>query len=132
MNVAICCYDSKNIKMEFGSSGRPLIQISGHQTLTHTGNKFPLGIITRKERVFSSKVIPCKPGDQFYIFTDGFSDQFGGEHNEKLTRQGLVDSIYMNRKRTLERQGEELLVFFNTWKGDEAQIDDACMIGVRV
>ena len=132
MNVAICCYDFKQIKMEFGSSGRPLLQFSGDKVETHTGDKFPVGLITRKERKFQTKVIPCKPGDQFYIFTDGFSDQFGGKNGDKLARQGLVDAVFANRKRPFERQEEELMSFFNNWKGDNPQLDDVCMIGARV
>ncbi|MBL4653000.1 MAG: tetratricopeptide repeat protein [Flavobacteriales bacterium] len=132
MNVAICCYDSKQIKMEFGSSGRPLLQFSGDKVETHSGDKFPIGLITRKVRKFKTKVIPCKPGDHFYIFTDGFSDQFGGEGAKKLAREGLIDAVFANRKRPFDRQEEELLSFFNAWKGDNRQLDDVCMIGVRV
>jgi serine phosphatase RsbU (regulator of sigma subunit) len=132
MNVAICCYDSIQIRMEFGSSGRPLLQLSGDEVETYSGDKFPIGLITRKERSFKTKVIPCKPGDQFYIFTDGFSDQFGGERADKMARQGLIEAVFTNRKRPFDRQEEELLSFFNTWKGDNPQLDDVCMIGARI
>ncbi|MBN4072535.1 SpoIIE family protein phosphatase, partial [Crocinitomix catalasitica] len=71
-------------------------------------------------------------GDTFYLFSDGYTDQFGGDNVKKFNRKrfrNLLMSIYEFK---MKKQGKELALSFNSWKGKHEQIDDVCVIGVRV
>ena len=132
LNIAICSIEDNQNKLYFSSSGRPLIHISEDNIEEITGSKFPIGMVTRKERIFETKVIDFKSDDLFYIFTDGITDQFNGVNNEKLTRDGLIDQLNSIKANSLKVQHQLLIDFFNKWKSNSPQIDDVCMIGVRV
>jgi serine phosphatase RsbU (regulator of sigma subunit) len=71
-------------------------------------------------------------GDSFYIFTDGFSDQFGGEKGKKFKTANFKKLIVKVQNQAIEKQGESLNNMFEEWKSDFEQLDDVCVIGVRI
>ena len=66
------------------------------------------------------------------MFTDGYQDQFGGEKGKKFKTSQLKQLLLSLQKNTMDEQKELLNEAFNKWKGDEEQVDDVCIIGVRV
>jgi serine phosphatase RsbU (regulator of sigma subunit) len=72
------------------------------------------------------------PGDIIYIFTDGYADQFGGEKGKKLTRAGFRSFLMSISHLEMDEQLEALLKFHEDYRGDNEQVDDICVIGVRV
>jgi serine phosphatase RsbU (regulator of sigma subunit) len=81
---------------------------------------------------FSNNRVDVKPGDMLYIFTDGFADQFGGQHEKKFKTvniRSLLSKIHMlpvdEQKRRLENAIRE-------WMKDLPQVDDILFIGTRV
>lgn len=132
MNIAICSIEDETNEIKFSSSGRPLVHIRNNDITEISGGKFPIGMITRKERVFETKTIKFEKDDLFYIFTDGITDQFNGTSKEKLTRDGLIEQLKQIKSNSLKVQQRLLIDFFNEWKKGTHQIDDVCMIGVRV
>jgi serine phosphatase RsbU (regulator of sigma subunit) len=85
---------------------------------------------------FNEVVVELNTGDGFYIFTDGFSDQFGGpkrnQGGKKLTTQKFREAIISTGNLSLLQQKEALSLYFDEWKGDLEQVDDVCIIGVRL
>jgi len=72
------------------------------------------------------------PGDNIYIFSDGYQDQYGREKGKKLTKKRLINILLSMRKKNMEAQYKALLNYHHEWKGKEEQVDDICMIGVKV
>jgi len=81
---------------------------------------------------FTQKEIQLITGDRFYIFSDGFADQFGGEKNKKFKSKTLKNHLIQMISQTITLQDSKLDVIFNDWKGDEEQIDDVCVIGIEI
>ncbi|HRJ36453.1 MAG TPA: hypothetical protein PK610_10720, partial [Flavobacteriales bacterium] len=76
--------------------------------------------------------IDLMDGDTIYIFSDGFADQFGGENGKKMKYSRFKELLLTGHFFTMPEQRQRLNVEFEKWKGDLEQLDDVCVIGVRV
>ena len=71
-------------------------------------------------------------GDTIYIFTDGYQDQFGGEKGKKFKAEQLKKLLLSIQNQDIDTQKEVINTTFENWKGKLEQVDDVCVIGVRV
>ncbi|MGZ4034097.1 MAG: tetratricopeptide repeat protein [Bacteroidia bacterium] len=94
-------------------------------------DKQPIGKF-EKRRPFTNHVLELQKGDLIYIFTDGFADQFGGAKGKKFKYKQLAELITDFQSKNMEDQKKALNAAFESWQGDLEQIDDVCIIGVRV
>jgi len=94
-------------------------------------DKQPIGNFD-KPKPFTNHSIDLQKGDTIYIFTDGFQDQFGGENGKKFKAANLKSLLLSIQHESMARQRDLLLNAFEDWKGDLEQVDDVCVIGVRV
>jgi serine phosphatase RsbU (regulator of sigma subunit) len=94
--------------------------------------KHPAGLITKKEIHFGLEKTTLKKGDMVYLFTDGFPDQFGGKDSDKFLEQNFEKLLLEISKEDTSGQLNLLETAFNTWKGDNAQLDDVLVIGIRI
>ncbi len=76
--------------------------------------------------------IQLKKGDSFYIFSDGYVDQFGGEKNKKIKSSRLQELLVSIDHKPMEEQKKNIHETFINWKGNYEQVDDVLVIGVRV
>ncbi len=99
----------------------------------YKGDKIPIGEFFEHEQdSFSTHEIALQKGDVIYIFSDGFADQFGGEKGKKFTYGRFKDLLLSIHHLPMEQQKEQLTQAFVAWKGNHEQLDDVCVIGVRV
>jgi serine phosphatase RsbU (regulator of sigma subunit) len=94
-------------------------------------NKQPIGKYA-EPKPFTTRTIELKKGDTIYTFTDGFADQFGGEHGKKFKSANLKKLLLSIQHETMEKQKEIINETFESWKGSLEQVDDVCIIGVRL
>ena len=73
-----------------------------------------------------------KKGDVLYLYTDGYPDQFGGAQGKKFKYKQLEALMLSNYNLPLHQQAEILDKKFEEWKGNLEQIDDVCIIGIRI
>ena len=76
--------------------------------------------------------VELQKGDVVYTFTDGYADQFGGEKGKKFKYKPFKELLLSIQDKTMNEQREIIHQKFNDWKGDLEQVDDVCVIGVRV
>lgn len=95
------------------------------------GDKQPIGKV-QNEQPFTTHEIELKSGDVVYLFTDGYADQFGGDKIKKLTRSGFRAFLLTIAHLSPDEQREKLLNFHHEYRRDQEQIDDICIIGVRI
>jgi serine phosphatase RsbU (regulator of sigma subunit) len=132
MDMTLCVFDFRKGKLDFAGANNPMIQVHDKKMIKHKGNRFPIGaFVDNQPQIFTSNEIDIPAGDMIYMFSDGYADQFGGPENKKFfTRrfeQLLADiSVY-----PVEEQKEILKNTLYDWMGQNSQVDDILVIGIR-
>jgi serine phosphatase RsbU (regulator of sigma subunit) len=132
IDIGLCMVDCLSGKMQYSGANRPLILIRNGELIEYKPDKMTIGIAPLKETPFTNINIDTIPGDSFYLFSDGFSDQFGEITDKKFK--------YKNFKRIIEsvaglpmiQQKENIETAFNEWKGSAQQIDDVLVFGFQL
>ncbi|MAY84568.1 MAG: hypothetical protein CMP59_10590 [Flavobacteriales bacterium] len=84
------------------------------------------------EQAFNQESIKLQKGDCLYMFSDGYADQFGGPKGKKFMYGKLKKYLLEIHQKEMNDQKELLYQTFQDWKGEEAQVDDVIIIGIRV
>ncbi|PBQ31880.1 hypothetical protein CNR22_08900 [Sphingobacteriaceae bacterium] len=133
MDVCLCCVDTNNGKLIYAGAMRPLLFVREKQILEYTATKLAIGGFSYgNEKEFNETEIELKIGDMFYLFSDGYADQFGGEKGKKLMLKNFKKIVVSISEMDLVRQEENLKRVYTNWKGDLDQVDDVLVIGVRI
>ena len=132
MDISILSFDEKNNMVEFAGANNPLWHYSNGIMNEQKADKRSIGFFRGKGLPFTNHTIEYKKGDTFYIFTDGYADQFGGPKGKKFKYRQFQELLITSIQEPLQKQEEILTEIFNEWKGNLEQVDDICVIGVRV
>ena len=85
-----------------------------------------------KDKTFTGETIQIQKGDQLYMFTDGITDQFGGEKNKKFKRDRLKKLLLEIASNSMKEQKDLIDQAFENWRGDNEQIDDVLITGIKI
>lgn len=146
MDIALCSikYSYKNEKivyeqLQYASAFRPLIFFkkqngSKPELIEYRPDKIAIGGDTEdiKNTKYTNNIINLNPEDTFYIFSDGITDQFGGEKNKKLTLRRFKERLCDMQHLSMVEQKKYLSDFIDKWKNIHEQTDDILIIGVKV
>ncbi|MCB9364930.1 MAG: tetratricopeptide repeat protein [Flavobacteriales bacterium] len=123
------------------SKGQQLTSSRYEQSSTQTDRQFdlieikadkqPIGKF-EKPTPYTTNKIELQKGDSIYIFSDGYIDQFGGDKGKKFKAKSFKELILSIQDKSMEEQKIALDNAFKIWKGDLDQLDDVCIIGVKV
>jgi serine phosphatase RsbU (regulator of sigma subunit)/ligand-binding sensor domain-containing protein len=131
MDIALVSIDNEGNKLEFAGAYNPLIMIRNGEVIETSSDKMPIGIYENM-KVFSNHEITIEKGDVFYMFSDGFEDQFGGPEGKKFKSKRLKQFLLEIHKYPMETQKDILERTFEEWKGDLPQIDDVVVVGLTI
>ncbi|MCW8898634.1 MAG: tetratricopeptide repeat protein [Flavobacteriales bacterium] len=144
MDIALCClkYKIENENLEnsktvallhYAGANNPLWIIrKNSKTLEEIkANKQPIGKFDNPEPYTTHKII-LEKGDTIYVFSDGYVDQFGGEKGKKYKASNFKSLLISIQAKDMNEQKEIINKTFETWKGNLEQLDDVCVIGVRI
>ncbi len=136
MDMVILAIEEKDDNTKFvhwAGAKNPLYYIKNQQINEIKGDKFPIGGNTLKHtKVFQTHTLALNEGDIFYLFSDGFQDQFGGKDNKKYMVKRFRQFLFGISSLPLSEQRERLAQEFADWKGRREQTDDVLVMGVRV
>jgi serine phosphatase RsbU (regulator of sigma subunit) len=132
IDIGLCVIDCFTGKLEYSGANRPLIMIRNGVLTEFKPDKMTIGVAPLKETPFTITSIDTQPGDSFYLFTDGFSDQFGGITDKKFKHKRLKLTIESVQGLPMAQQKERLEIAFNEWKGAAQQIDDVLIFGFQL
>jgi serine phosphatase RsbU (regulator of sigma subunit) len=130
MDIAVCLVDFDKNKMWFSGANNPLYLVRKGELTHYRADKMPVAI-HYKMTPFTLHEIDIQKGDAFYIFSDGYADQFGGPNEKKFMSMKLKETIVAMEGMPMLKQGERLNEIFEEWRGNNPQVDDVTMIGVR-
>lgn len=131
MDVALCTL--KGNQLQYAGAHNPLWIIRKDSTEIEEikADKQPIGKYF-KDGSFTNHEVTLSEGDTIYVFSDGYPDQFGGEKGKKLKSVNFKKLLLSIVNQPMEEQQNALLSAFNEWMGEFEQLDDVCVIGVRV
>ncbi|MES2593354.1 MAG: SpoIIE family protein phosphatase [Bacteroidota bacterium] len=134
MDLAFCSIDLKTNIIEFSGANRPLWIIRKDSTLIEEikATKVAIGGLTKNDQYFETHTVQLQKGDTFYIFTDGYADQFGGPEGKKLTSKKFREILLSIKDLAMKEQEKHLDLFVENWKKGYEQVDDILIIGIRV
>lgn len=96
-----------------------------------TPDKQPIGYYPLM-KPFSNHIVAADKGSVIYLFSDGYSDQFGGVNGKKFKHSHLKETLLAVHDKSMNEQKKILNETFENWKGDLEQVDDVLIIGMRI
>lgn len=133
MDIALCSLDSERKILEFAGAYNPLwvIRSDSDEIEEYKADKQPIGKMDHSAP-FKNTRVSVSSGDVIYIFSDGYADQFGGENGKKFKSSNLKKLLLSIKHKSMTEQRQWLLEFFKKWQGDHEQVDDVCVLGIRI
>nr|MBA3683402.1 SpoIIE family protein phosphatase [Bacteroidota bacterium] len=136
MDCSLVIFDLKNKKLNYASANNPVWIVrkgeNGYELIDLKSDRMPVGKHERDNVPFNEQTIDLKSGDMIYTLTDGFADQFGGAKGKKFKYKPLQDFLITHVNDSLNDQKQGLEKAFQNWRGSLEQVDDVCIIGVRI
>jgi serine phosphatase RsbU (regulator of sigma subunit)/PAS domain-containing protein len=131
MDISLLAIDRKNKRTSWSGANNSLWYFAGSEFVEIKPDKQPIGNYPDK-KPFTTHTQPFTEGGMYYLFTDGYPDQFGGDKAKKFTYKRLKETIADVVDLPVQEQSEILESAFLKWKGELEQIDDVTLIGIRV
>jgi serine phosphatase RsbU (regulator of sigma subunit) len=129
MDIALCSLEGN--KLKYAGAHNPLWIIRKGEILETKANKQPIGQFDNPEP-YTTHTFELEKGDSIYIFSDGYVDQFGGEKGKKFKAKSFKELLLSIQDKSMLEQKTIIDEAFETWRGNLEQIDDVCIIGVRI
>jgi len=146
MDISLCSLNLKTKRLVYAGAHNSLYRVTRkngysedqvreqnetHVLLEYKGDKQPIAMFLH-EKPFNQIEIHLDEGDVIYVSTDGYADQFGGKHGRKMMYKKFRQTLLEVSSEPLEQQSEILVDRFEKWKKGEPQVDDVCIVGVKV
>lgn len=124
---------SGTTELQWSGANNPLwiITAANQQLLELKPDKQPVGKFDHRT-AFNSVQTTVKQNDMIYLFSDGYADQFGGEKGKKFKNKPLQDLLIRIHANSMIQQKESLEKTFIQWQGKLEQVDDICILGIRI
>lgn len=132
MDMALTVIDLSVKTLQYAGAKRPLFYYNGQTFIETKADKQSIGgLEIEHDFNFTNHNFELKKGDTFYMFTDGYIDQFGGEKDKKFSTLRLKSTLQELQHLSLKEQGIKLENIINNWKINTEQTDDILVIGFR-
>lgn len=133
MDISVVEYDFETSVLRCSSARRPVVVYQSGRRIEIKGDRNSIGgQMLGESKQFTLNEIQLRPGDSFYQFSDGISDQFGGNDGKKLKKKGLLSILDQAKTLPMNEQYTHIRRSLKEWKGDEPQVDDIILLGIRV
>ena len=131
MDISIVSIDFAKKTMRWAGANNPLVYYDGDDCVKVLPDKMAIG---NKEKIdsFTTKEIPYLSDTTYYMFSDGYADQFGGENNKKFMQKRFLGLMEIATKKPIGKQETLFLDTFMEWKGSNDQVDDVAVFGFKL
>lgn len=131
MDMSVFCLDTENNKLEYAGANNPLYLYRNNELIETKANKMPVAIYVKMEE-FTKHEFQLEKGDTLYMFSDGYADQFGGPKNRKFMYKPFKRLLLEFQDKSMADQKDILDKAFEDWRGENEQIDDVLVVGIRI
>lgn len=136
-DIALCQINLETKVLEYAGANRPLYLMTKNEKsgipefVIKKPTPIPIGLHPKDNMDFTLHTLQLKQGDIVYIFSDGYTSQFGGDFNKKIGSKRFRNFLYTIHTLPMQEQKSLLEENFNLWKGDLEQVDDTLVIGLK-
>lgn len=132
VSLVVLDFDSHHVML--ASARRPVVIARGGKLTTIRGTRRSIGDLEPivRQRPFETSELTLAPGDCIYMYSDGYSDQFGGRNGEKLKNSMVERFLSKICQDDMDQQSLAIQEMFVQWKGDFPQTDDVTFVGLCV
>ena len=131
----LICIDQSNSgngrRITYAAANNAPVLIKNRETIVLEHDRVPVGK-SEKSESFSLFELSIQDGETLYLYTDGYADQFGGEKGKKFKSKKLNELLLEINLKSMQQQKAAISETFENWKGELEQIDDICVIGLRL
>lgn len=131
MDIALCCLDQASGELLYSGANNNLYLIAKGELVEYKAAKQPVGAFDYKSDFITHR-IDYQEGDTIYLFSDGYADQFGGPKGKKMKYSNFKNLLIENVMLDMNRQRDFFQESIELWRGDLEQIDDICLMGIRL
>ncbi len=131
MDLAFCAIDKDSLELSFSGAKNGLYIVRNSNLIELKGDKQPIGY-SEHAKAFTLQTFQLEKGDMIYASTDGYADQFGGERGKKFKYKPFKELLINIATKNVAEQKEILNTTFINWKGNLEQLDDICIVGIRI
>jgi len=132
MDMSLCVIDESSKTLTYSGANNSLYAIQNDELVEVKATKQAIGSFSGQSIQYESHQISFKAGDQFYLFSDGFADQFGGDQGKKFKSKAFKDLLMSIKDEPMEVQKEKIGMTIMKWKGELEQVDDMVVLGFRL
>ncbi len=131
MDLSLCVIDKKNKTLEYAGAFNPLYVIKDNKIIEYKADRYTIGMLNDPDESFTKHAIPLEEVEMIYMFTDGYTDQFGGPEEKKFKFRRFRHLLLTIHKLSLNKQKLFLQESLEKWKRDLEQVDDILVIGIN-
>lgn len=132
MDCSLICFDFKHYKLTYAAANNPIWIVRKNTLIVLAADKMPIGKHDKDNIPFKQTEVELQKGDIVYTFTDGYADQFGGPKGKKYKYKQLEELLLSIHDNPMSVQHDMIRQSLNDWKGNLEQVDDVCVIGIRI
>jgi len=132
MDCCLCSFDLSNRILTYSNANNNFYIIRNNELITSKTNKMPVGVGHNTAQLFDEHTFELEKGDVVITLTDGYADQFGGPKGKKFKYKQIEELLLSGAHLPLEQIKQKLNNSIELWKGDLEQVDDICIIGIKI
>lgn len=135
MDASILVVDETDGKIHYAGANRPLYYRTINDTTIQIikGSRAALGGENlKREKIFTLNTLGYQKGNQFYLFSDGYPDQFGGKKDKKFGSKRFRQLLNQNPSDSMAEMHTKIKSAFENWKQVTSQTDDVVVVGIKI
>lgn len=132
MDISICRWDKVNGLIQYAGANHPLMLVRGSKLIETNSDRFSIGQNVGMDATFIDREIKVESGDQVFLFSDGFRDQFGGNKQKKYKLGPFRELIRRIALEPVEQRYLSIKNEFEAWRGDQEQTDDVTIFSFEI
>lgn len=135
MDITICVIDKEAQELKFAGARNPIVLVQNGQLIEVKGDLYSInGYRTQgvEQATYTEHTIDISVPTTLYMYSDGYQDQFGGDLGKKFMKKRFLELIHKIADLPIEEQQQQLELILNNWMGDEKQVDDILVMGVKL
>ncbi|MCT4603414.1 MAG: response regulator [Marinifilum sp.] len=81
---------------------------------------------------FTVNKIKFNPSDRIFLYSDGITDQLGGDQQKRFKRKQFFEKLLEIQTKSINLQKSDIFSWLEKWKNSNEQTDDILVVGIEL